>query len=287
MTPTHRPRGFTLVELLVVIGIISLLIAILLPSLNRARDSARKVQCGSNIRSLGQLLHLYANDWSGRYPVSYGSDNPGKVSNHAPFGPLSWGEKGVIVDGLDRGTLPAGLAILYDEGYFERPRELLYCPALNPQLSPDEYWRYDPLTSPQWSDNFSNYCYWGNYTPADDLTWIIGPDERRGTGAEEVEPGKARAADFWARGQNSPADTVLMSELNAQIGVLADKFGPSDTRLYTAWTFTNHVDSTVTNNRPAGGNLMMNDGSVRFVPFGDLKWRAQQTGLSTGMSFYY
>ena len=79
-----KRRGFTLIELLVVIAIIALLISILLPSLNRARQVARRTVCASNMRGLVQAVYLYANDHKGKLP-SVGLSHGGHANEHAAW----------------------------------------------------------------------------------------------------------------------------------------------------------------------------------------------------------
>jgi len=72
-------KGFTLIELLVVIAIIGILAGILLPVLSRARESARKTQCMSNVKQIGMGLIMYANENSETFPSSTAS-NPAMAS---------------------------------------------------------------------------------------------------------------------------------------------------------------------------------------------------------------
>lgn len=79
---SHLPRritgcgAFTLIELLVVVSITTLMIAVLLPALSTARDSARRIQCASNLRQTGITTHLYLSDYSGRFMPDITRYNP-------------------------------------------------------------------------------------------------------------------------------------------------------------------------------------------------------------------
>ncbi|AQQ10255.1 type II secretion system protein G [Sedimentisphaera cyanobacteriorum] len=137
-----RKKAFTLIELLVVISIIALLMAILMPALGRARESAKNVICGTNLKQIGVGTAMYVADYNGRLPsaVPYEEKNESwnPTGTGAWFNPGIYGSGGeVYIDGKTRNY--PGVGAYIDVRLKENPLQnnsmpesgsVLLCPSL-------------------------------------------------------------------------------------------------------------------------------------------------------------
>jgi prepilin-type N-terminal cleavage/methylation domain-containing protein/prepilin-type processing-associated H-X9-DG protein len=144
-------RAFTLIELLVVVSILSLLVAVLLPSLSRAKAITLRTICQSNLRQIGRCVHMFAGSHMGRAPGTAGSAN----------GSRNWVNY-LNIEVLGERDFGGGQA-----GYIQyigwKPRKnAIYCPSMKP---------YSPTS--QWSNVYSrayainlDVTGWANWDPS-------------------------------------------------------------------------------------------------------------------------
>ena len=152
---TNRIRhGFTLVELLVVIGIIALLIGILLPTLSRARQSANSIKCLSNQRPLGEAITCFVNENENWLPKVWFTDTPS-------FKSFTWAGKRTPDRGL-RAPLWGFDSVLFK--FSDEAEDILLCPSETSGIKRDLWndgWSSDPESL---KDNpWASYRYnWSN-----------------------------------------------------------------------------------------------------------------------------
>lgn len=183
----RRAAGFTLVELLVVIGIIALLVGILIPVVNRARESANRTVCAANLRNWGAAAFAFANDNDGYFPRAFthelGNPHPFSMEtengSHASWVPslqpsrywyyhgtdlITWQRYGIAVPRLPLPALGATADIRPDQA------GSLKCPS-----DMDRLWIENDV-APSWGDYVrTSYMYIGGY-PA-------GPGDSTATGS--------------------------------------------------------------------------------------------------------
>jgi prepilin-type N-terminal cleavage/methylation domain-containing protein/prepilin-type processing-associated H-X9-DG protein len=150
----RRRHAFTLVELLVVIGIIAILVSILLPLMGKARAAAKAVQCGSNLRQIGVGLTRYFNDFKHLPVRNDNPDSPLPIMNPHVF---------------KVGDIPTNVPDLMEK--YVGSKRVLYCPANSVGRDLENWWPYQSGTIA----GTYQYPFW-----LADPYWVIPiPDYRR------------------------------------------------------------------------------------------------------------
>jgi prepilin-type processing-associated H-X9-DG protein/prepilin-type N-terminal cleavage/methylation domain-containing protein len=122
----RKTKAFTLVELLVVIAVIALLMAILLPALSKAKELARRVACGNNMRTLMQCSFAYANTYDGAFvPVNYWFE---QISGRRRYATVPWLTNNAYRRLLELDSMKRGNNEAPNPSDFDLPNDLL-CPS--------------------------------------------------------------------------------------------------------------------------------------------------------------
>lgn len=167
----NKAKGFTLIELLVVVAIIALLVAILIPAVQRAREEANRAICGSNLHGIDQAAYLYSQTHSNRYPFGWVHDEdlPDRPGEWTP-----WEDEDI--------TPQDSFALLVHEGLL--PAGSLICPTVGGDEAPEE-WSLVGLGSVAPGDNpvtaAEAYIHYGYQDPGGQGE---GPNYKASTGTE-------------------------------------------------------------------------------------------------------
>jgi prepilin-type N-terminal cleavage/methylation domain-containing protein/prepilin-type processing-associated H-X9-DG protein len=259
--PSRRPKAFTLIELLVAMAIIGILIALLLPAVQAAREAARRIQCRNNLHNIGLALHNYA-DVHGRFPSAYTASgtNPG------------WGWVTAILPQLEQQALQRDLNVatqLFGGGaspalptsLTQMPLSLLLCPSnsgptlnarrLNHAMShyravmgPDPGWTFVPDRDTGGVLYHNSRTTFGGITDGTSNTALIGEclyDEVTG-----------KKAAIWAGMTGVQDNLIIISDVMWGLDDSTSQINGSAIQAFSS-------------RHPGGAHFVFGDGSVRFI----------------------
>ena len=229
-------KGFTLIELLVVIAVLALLLSIIMPSLAKAKELARRTVCLSHLGQLGLICQTYAQDHNDWFPDYNGWPNRNGVIGGQSHDPR------IIFDTVNADARPVWVGYVADYTV-EKGTDVFYCPS-DKTITREKNWPPSPVDGAY----FTGYAYWGNFA---DEFYYQGPT-------------------YWSSRIPPPRKTTTIKTSSAIVPLFGDWILYQGNVVPTPW-WASHSRSGMTrgwlSDEPTGINSAYADGSARWCNF--------------------
>jgi prepilin-type N-terminal cleavage/methylation domain-containing protein len=241
-------RGFTAVELLVVVAIVAILIALLLPAVQQAREAGRRSQCKNNMKQLGLAMHNYYDTFSLLPPGWIAKD-------WKPATGACWGWGTMILPYIDQ-------APLYNRVDFKRPpavgeltQEMLAVYRCPTDISPNTNAVRGNFGTSNYVGNYGSQALPGSVDAAKDANGLFYCNSS--VNFRSVEDGLSTTIMVGERSLSSAAAIW--------VGVRSNQNGGDNVSACSEQTRINSVIGAFTSRHVGGATFLLGDGSVRFV----------------------
>jgi len=216
----RRRRGFTLIELLVVIAIIGILAAMVFPVFARARESARKAVCLSNVKNIALAIQMYMADNNDCFWPTEHRQEVIDFFNTSPGHAGDW--KGPDSGDCHVGTMHANPylrePVILDE--YVKNRDVYRCPSAKMSVGP-----YMIIPVQDWFQYvYDNQGAWGKDNPVDGFVYCLDNSYPRGWGGEVTDSLlQLRVPTAWAMGGTDAANKTFIQSIGFNSGLLGAK----------------------------------------------------------------